>query len=109
MSLFSSIANLFRRNRVDREIARELEAHLEMRTEDNVAGGMPREAARRAARIRFGNATVMKERVARIDVELTLENLAADLVYALRQLMHNPGFALTAIVVLALGAGASVS
>ena len=109
MSLVSRIANLFRRNRVDREIARELEAHLEMRTEDNVAGGMLREAARRAARIRFGNATVVKERVARIDVELTLENLAADLVYALRQLMHNPGFALTAIVVLALGAGASVS
>ena len=109
MSLISRIANLFRRDHVDREIARELAAHLEMRTEDNVARGMPPEAARRAARIRFGNATAMKERVAGMDVALTLESLSADLAYALRQLIRNPGFALTAIVVLALGAGASVS
>ena len=109
MSLVSRIANLFRPNRVDREIARELEAHLEMRTEDYVARGMQPEAARRAARIRFGNATVMKERAAGMDLALTLERLAADLTYALRQLTRNPGFALTAIVVLALGAGASVS
>ena len=40
---------------------------------------------------------------------LTLESIVADLRYTLRQLCRAPGFALTAIVVLALGIGASVA
>lgn len=42
------------------------------------------------------------------DTMLALENIRRDILYALRQLQRAPGFALTAIVTLALGIGANV-
>jgi macrolide transport system ATP-binding/permease protein len=109
MPLMRRIANLFKRSRVDREIRRELDAHIEMRQEDNRARGMSAHEARRDALVRFGNPVSMRERTTEADAALWLESLWGDVRYARRQLWKNPGFALTAIVVLALGMGASVA
>jgi predicted permease len=94
---------------MDREVEAELNAHIALRTDDNVAAGMSAEEARRDALVRFGNRTVTKERVARVDAALTLESIWADIRFALRQLAKNPGFAFTAIVVLTLGIGSSAA
>ncbi len=53
MNLLRRIAALFRRSSLDREIEDELQAHIAMRTEDNIADGMSPDAAARDARLRF--------------------------------------------------------
>ena len=103
------ITNLFRRSRLDREIEAEMRAHIEMRAADNVAAGMSSEEARRDALVRFGNRTATRERTAAEDATLGLESSVRDLRFALRQLRKAPGFAATAIVILALGIGASTA
>jgi macrolide transport system ATP-binding/permease protein len=109
MSLLRRISNLFSRSNVDREIDAELQSHIDMRTEDNLATGMSPQEARREALIRFGNPIATKERVTSADAALLLDSIWADIRYACRQLAKNPGFACTAILVLALGMGASVA
>ena len=109
MSIFSRIANLFRRTAVDREIEREMAAHIEMRMEDNLAAGMPAGQARRDALLRFGNRAATRERTGGMDKVVAIESIGADLHYAWRQLTRNPGFAVSAVSVLALGIGASVA
>ena len=109
MSLFRRISNLFFRSRIDQEIDQELTAHIEMRFEENLAAGMPSADARRDALLRFGNRAATKERVTSIDTALMLATIWSDLRYASRQLLKNPLFAGTAILVLGLGIGSSVT
>ena len=107
MAVLNRIANLFRRTKVDREIAAELESHIEMRTEENLASGMSREEARRDALVRFGNPVTTRERVTSADTALNLGSIARDLRLALRQLARSPGFAITSILTLAVAIGAN--
>ena len=71
--------------------------------------GLSEDEARRKARVEFGSVPAAQERFYLKSRIVWLDNLVRDLKYAIRQLVKNPGFAATAILVLALGMGASVA
>ena len=107
MSMSSRIRNLFHRSHVDGAIDLEVQSHLQMRIDDNVAAGMSAADARRDALLRFGNPTVTKEHVASADMALRLESVWFDVRYAARQLRRSPWFAITAVLTLACAIGAN--
>lgn len=87
----------------------EVEEHLALLTDEFVRAGLAPEEARRQAALKFGAVEAMKEDYRDQAGVPFVDNLRRDVKFALRQLGKNPGFACTAILVLAVGLGASVA
>src|SRR6516164_6969519 len=105
---FNKFGRLFGRDRFRSELDEEMAFHRAEAEKDLIANGMSPEAARRAAAVRFGNGTRLREESHEI-VGFRTETVLQDLRFALRQMRKNPGFALTAILILSLGMGVSVA
>ena len=84
MGIFRRIWALGKREHLNSEIDEEMRDHLRRRIDANVAKGMSSEQAARAARLRFGNPAVMKERVDAEDAAIGVDSLLRDTRYALR-------------------------
>ena len=103
------LAGLFSSGRREQEFAAEIESHLQMHIDDNLRSGMTPEAARREALIKLGGAEQTTQACREAATVPLLEHLSQDLRFAFRQLGKNLGFAVTAVVILALGICASVA
>ena len=105
MAWLSRLRALFGRERLTAEHQEEIQFHLSMREKWNVEQGMAPEHARRDARLRFGNPSVLRERMREIDLMTLPESIFQDLRYGARMLWRNPVFTAVAVLALALGIG----
>jgi hypothetical protein len=96
-----------RRAKWDQERLEEIESHIEMETDENVARGMPYDEAHAAARRKFGNSTLIREQIYRMNTVVFFDALTRDVRFGMRTLRHNRVFTLVALLTIGIGIGAN--
>lgn len=97
------------RTQKDQDFAEEIESHLAHEEDRNRARGFSPEEGHRQARLRFGNPRTIREREWRYRSLAWIEDLMRDFSLALRALKKAPGFAIIAVLVIAIGIGVNTA
>src|SRR5690348_13087855 len=103
------LASLFSRQHLDRDLDDEIRAHIGLLAEEYEQRGMNPEEAGYAARQAFGGIEQMKEVHRDRRRFRWIDDARHDARYAIRGLTRSPGFAVTAMLVVALGIGANTA
>src|SRR6266852_2538998 len=103
------ILNWFRLRRLEGDLDRELQYHIDRRVTDLIHSGLSEPEARRRAALELGGATQVREEVRDIWLTRWLRDLAYDLRFSARSFLRSPSFTATAVLSLALGIGATTA
>jgi predicted permease len=108
MKFLRKLGWMFGRKRFRDDLDEEMAFHRAEAEKALRAEGMSPEAARSGAARKLGNATRLREQSHEV-VGFRAETIAQDVRFALRQMRQRPGFAVTAMLILALGMAVSVA
>lgn len=103
------LAQLVNRKQLRDELSDEIQAHLEEKVEELVAGGMSREEAIHHARREFGNVQLIEEDSREVWAWPHLESVLLDVRHGLRALSHSPVFTIVALLTIAIGIAANTA
>jgi macrolide transport system ATP-binding/permease protein len=106
---FSRLLGLFQKNKRDAEMAEEMQAHVDLLTERNIAAGMLPHEARNEALRQFGGVEQTKEIAREQRVWRWADEFVQDIRFGARMLLRSPGFSLLAILCLTLGIGTNAA
>jgi predicted permease len=109
MRLIRHLWAWLRRGRLDDDMREELAQHAAWRAAELEAEGVAPGEARRQAAIALGNPTRLREDTRALWGFPTLDSLAQDVRYGLRQIRRTPAFSAVAIGSLAIGIGAGTA
>src|SRR5215468_8492915 len=103
------ILNWFRQRRLEDDLDRELQYHIDRRVTDLIHSGLPEPEARRRVALELGGATQLREEVRDIWLNRWLRDFVHDLRFSARAILRSPSFTGTAVLSFALGIGATTA
>lgn len=103
------LLGVFRRDAAERDLAREIAAHLAILEDEYQRRGMTVEEARRLARLNLGGIEQTKERHRDARSVAWLDGACRDARHAARRLRREPVFSLTVLIILIVGIGLNLA